>query len=84
MKIDLIEDCRNWWRMWSVRLAALAGIVAGVLSASPGLLTWLVNEFLPSGPWRVVASALIGLVVFVIPTITRLIPQKKLEKRDGE
>lgn len=84
MKIEFIEECREWWKLWSVRLAAIAGIIAAVLSASPGLLTWLVNEFFPDGPLRVVVSAGIGIVVFVIPTLARLMQQPKLkEPKDG-
>jgi len=82
--MKFIKDCWDiWWKLWSVRIAAVAGVIAAVLSASPGILTWLVNEFLPDGPWRIIVSAAIGIVVFVIPTIARLMPQKKLEQSDG-
>lgn len=80
MKLTLIAECKLWWKLWSVRLAAVAGVVAAVISAAPGILEWLVNEFLPDGPWRVVTSVAVGLFVFVIPTIARLMPQKKLHK----
>lgn len=74
----------NWaasaWRLWSVRLAAFAGIVAGVLAANPALVLGLIG-FMPSGPWRYVASAGVGLVVFIIPTITRLTSQEKTDGR---
>lgn len=74
--MKLIDDYRRAWRLYSVRLAAVAGVLATGLSVAPGLLTWLVDEFLPYGPWRIAVSVLIGLVVFVIPTVVRLMPQK--------
>lgn len=84
MRITLIEECRQWWKLWSVRLAAIAGVIAAVLSASPGLLTWLVNEYFPAGPLRIVVSAVIGVVVFVIPTLARLAQQPKLKEKTDD
>jgi type III secretory pathway component EscS len=80
--MKLIENwASNAWRMWSVRLAAFAGIVAGILTANPALVLGLIN-FMPNGFGRYVASAVVGLVVFVIPTITRLANQEKLRAED--
>ncbi len=31
----LIDDARQAWKFWSVRLAMLAGVTAGYLSANP-------------------------------------------------
>jgi hypothetical protein len=63
-----------------VRLAALAGAAAAVLAANPSLLLGLIG-FLPSGPWRTVASVGVGLIVFAIPTLIRLIPQPKVAEK---
>jgi hypothetical protein len=71
--MTLVDDARQAWRWWSVRLAALAGIVAGALVAQPQLLTGLV-AYVPE-PWRPVASALAGIAVFAAPTIARLLQQ---------
>ena len=65
--------------MWSIRLAALAGILAGIIASNQSIALGLVY-FLPEGIWRVVAGVGIGFIVFVIPTIVRLVKQKKLEK----
>lgn len=71
--MTLVEDARQWWRWWSVRMAALAGVVAGALVAQPQILTGLV-AYVPER-WRPLASALAGVVVFAAPTIARLIKQ---------
>ena len=69
----LVDDARQWWRWWSVRLAALAGVVAGALVAQPQILTGLV-AYVPE-QWRPAASALAGIAVFAAPTIARLVQQ---------
>lgn len=79
--MKFIEEVRQAWKMWSIRLAAVAGIVAGIIAANQSIALGLVY-FLPDGIWRVIAGIAIGLVVFVIPTITRLVKQRKLEKTD--
>lgn len=67
----LIAEWRGAWRWWSVRIAGIAAIVAGVLTASPGLLLGLIG-MLPQGRWRTVSAIAVALVVFVIPTLARL------------
>lgn len=54
-------------------MAALAGVLAGALVAQPQILTALV-AYVPE-PWRPLASALAGLVVFAAPTVARLVQQ---------
>lgn len=73
----LIDGAENWWRLWSVRLAALAGVVAAYLAANPEQTQELL-ALLPNGPMRVVASIGIGLFVFATSTGVRLASQKKL------
>lgn len=67
----LIAEWRGAWRWWSVRIAGIAAIIAGVLTAHPSLLLGLI-AMLPGGVWRNVMAAGVGLVVFVIPTLARL------------
>ena len=74
----LIEGAENWWRLWSVRLAALAGVVTAYLAANPEQSQELL-ALLPDGPWRVVASIAIGLFVFATTTGVRLASQKNLD-----
>ncbi len=73
--MKLIE---NWaeqlWKAWSIRLAAIAGVVAGYLAANPEQTEALL-ALLPDGPLRVLASAGIGLFVFSLATGARLVKQ---------
>lgn len=80
----LAEEAGQWWRLWSVRLAAVAAVISAVLTAQPAILLGLIG-FIPHGTMRLFAAAFVGAVVFVIPTIVRLWPQPKLkEKSDGQ
>lgn len=62
----------------SIRLAALAGVVAGYLAANPDQ-TQALLALLPDGPMRVLASAGIGLFVFSLATSSRLLSKGKRE-----
>ena len=77
--MKLIE---NWLetilKAWSVRLAALAGIVAGYLAANPEQTEALL-ALLPEGPWRVLASAGNGLFVFSLATGARIVRQGRTD-----
>ena len=75
--MNLIENAaRDWWRFWSVRLAALAGLVGAYIVAYPDELRKLAD--LVPEPYRPVAGAVAGFVIFSTATATRLKAQPKL------
>lgn len=85
----LIED---WWhkslRLWSVRINLVWGILATVLAANVPLLLGLI-AFMPNGPLRYAVAGFVGFVVFIVPTLARLMHQEKLapvceDKPDAE
>lgn len=80
----LIDNARVWWRLWSVRLAALAGVVAAYLAGNPDQTQDLLN-LLPDGPMRTLASIGVGLFVFALATGARLARQPSVaaEPKDG-
>lgn len=73
----------HWSKLWSVRLAAVAGIVAAYLAAHPETTQDLL-ALLPDGPLRVLASAGVGLFVFATATGARLAKQSKPEGNENE
>lgn len=77
----LIDECGGWWKMWSVKLAALAGVVAAYLAANPDQTQELLDLF-PEGPMRTLAAAGFGLFVFALATGARLVKQPT--KGEGE
>ena len=65
--MQLIEGwAEKWWKLWSVRLAMLAGVISG----------WAATD--PQGFARLMESVpeqyrpLLGLLVFLAATFTRL------------
>ncbi len=70
--IKLIDEAKSWHKFASVRLAALAGVVAAYLAANPDVTNELLG-LLPDGPMRTLASAGIGLFVFSLATGARLV-----------
>lgn len=67
----------NWaeqlWRAWSIRLAAVAGIIVGWFTAYPQALLQLV-AYVPE-QWRPAASVAASLIAFAVPTVARLVKQ---------
>ena len=68
--MKLIEEWKQAHRLASVRLAALAGIVAGYFAAYPDQLQALIAT-VPE-EWRPVVSTLSGLAVFVFAAGSRV------------
>lgn len=64
-------------KSWSIRLAAVFGALTAALVASPQLLLGLIN-FVPE-EWRPIAALVSGAIAFVLPALSRLISQPKLE-----
>ena len=72
---DFIADVRAWWKLRSIQLAGLVATLTGVMTANPELLVGLLG-IIPVDPWlRLVFSAAVGGVVFLVPFIARVWPQ---------
>ena len=86
IKLELIEDWRNFWRFWSVRLGIVGSAITGVLIAFPdaALAAWAIlpHELKSSIPPQYMP--LIGVVIFVASLIARAIKQTKLEPKGVE
>lgn len=65
---------RKIWRLWSVKLAALAGLVGGFFTAFPEQREAVLNA-IPE-EWRPLAGVVVGFVIFATATTTRLAVQK--------
>jgi hypothetical protein len=78
LEARMVNNCRLWWRRWSVWLAAVSGAITSVIVANQGLLISLL-AYLPTGFFRLLIAVSIGFVVFVVPTITVLLKQKNLD-----
>ncbi|WP_179504339.1 MULTISPECIES: hypothetical protein [unclassified Sphingomonas] len=70
---NLMIELRSLWRLWSVKLAALGGLIVAYLMSDPTLLPRVV-AYVPEG-WRPLASVAVGFAAFALPTIARRLPQ---------
>ena len=85
IKLELIEDWRNFWRFWSVRLGIIGSVITGVLIAFPdvALSAWAMMpaDLKSAIPERYMPF--IGVVIFVASLVARAIKQTKLEQKEG-
>lgn len=79
--MKLIDNARDWHKFASVRLAALAGLVAAFLAANPDITNELLG-LLPEGPWRTLAAAAVGLFVFGTATGARVLTRNKPDAQE--
>lgn len=63
--MKLIEEARQFWRFWSVRLAIVAGVIAGAIVEQPDILAGLI-AYVPGG-LRPAVSVVTGILVFALP-----------------
>lgn len=75
--MKLIDEAHNWYKLWSVRLAALAGLTAAYLAANPDQAQAVIDS-VPEA-FRPLASIALGLFVFGLATGARLVKQAPKE-----
>jgi hypothetical protein len=79
-ELRFVSFWRSWYKLWSVQLAGVAGLIATAILGNQSLALSLIDE-LPKGTMRWVVAALIGFVVFfLVPTLTVLLKQPKLNQ----
>lgn len=80
--MQLIAECREWWKLWSIRLNGLGLFLMSWVQFDPvsALAVW---NMMP-GPVRTTLPAWlvasIGGFLFAFSMIARLVVQPKLEK----
>ncbi len=82
----LVENARQWWRLWSMRLNAIGLAILGWISFEPVsvLTVWnmmppAVRDHFPPRTMLVVSMAF-----FALSMMARLVRQPKLEKSNAE
>lgn len=83
--MTLIDNCKHWWKLWSIRLNAIGLVIMGWVWFDPTALLGLYN-MLPLSVQRALpdnVEALVGGTLFALAAISRLVVQPKLAKGDG-
>ncbi|MDE2434750.1 MAG: hypothetical protein KGM49_00685 [Sphingomonadales bacterium] len=71
--MQLIDDARQFWRLWSVRIMAIPVLLAGAYASSPAVFTGLI-AYVPE-KWRPLALFLGTVVMSGIGTLARVVKQ---------
>jgi hypothetical protein len=74
VRARLIDDASNWWRYWSVRLAAIGSVAVSAIIAYPDILIRTLNELPPE--IRAAFPPAAGIVLFALVTLARLYKQQ--------
>lgn len=74
-KRSFLDECREWWRLASVKLAALVAAASGLITANPDVLFGIIALIPTSVPVRIIFSLGVAGIVFFIPLVARLWPQ---------
>lgn len=83
--MKFIQDARQWWRLWSIRLNAIGLSILAYVQIDPvgALAVW---NMMPGEVRHVLPAnivTLIGLAFFALSMIARLVVQPKLGKANG-
>jgi hypothetical protein len=83
LKDRLIADARYWYKMWSIRIAAIASIIVGYIFASPDVMLQVLNSM--PAEFRAYFSPVFGIALFGFLSFVRLYNQQhKKDKDDAE
>lgn len=72
--MNIREEAASLWRLWSVKLAALGGLVVAYMVSDPTLLPRIVAAV--PAEYRPLAGIVAGFLAFALPTLARRAPQK--------
>lgn len=80
--MQLIDNARQWWRLWSIRLNALGLAILGWVQFDPvsALAVW---NMLPYEARRVLPPnflMIVGMALFALSMLSRLLAQPKLRR----
>lgn len=83
--MKFIQDARNWWRLWSIRLNAIGLSILAYVQIDPvgalGVWNMMPGEVRHVLPANIVT--LIGLAFFGLSMVARLVVQPKLDRANG-
>lgn len=82
LRARFVDDCRAWWKFWSLRLTAIGVVLQSWITIAPDSLSAVwgqtpgeVRDLLPL--WLVKT---IPIALFVAAMVARLMKQRKLQK----
>lgn len=80
--LTLVEETKVWWKLWSIRLGALATAIMAVFIGWPEtmLFVWQAMPYEVRMLMPPRYAQFIGLFIYVLAMLARFIKQKKLKQ----
>lgn len=85
--MKLVDNCKDWWKMWTIRLNIIFGILLTILSQFPEVFMQLwviVPDQIKESIMTTEGITFAFIAALVISSIARLIKQEKLHKKESE
>lgn len=77
-----IDDCRQWWKLWSSWLAIIWGAIVTALWNEPQVLGEIANVLPPE--YRALLSPFVFFIISGLPIFVRLLKQSKLDQQNKD
>jgi len=82
----LIDDWRDAYKFWSVRVGAIGAVLMGTVAAWPdgAIILW---NYMPIQVQTLLPERLLpiaGVALYVLVILSRVVKQAKLEKNNGQ
>ena len=85
--MKLVDNWKDWWKMWTVRINIMFGILLTILSQFPEVFMQLwviVPEQIKESIMTTEGVTCAFIAALVISSVARLIKQEKLHKKESE
>ena len=85
--MKLVDNWKDWWKMWTIRINIIFGILLTILSQFPEVFMQLwviVPDQIKESIMTTEGITFAFFAALVISSIARLIKQEKLHKKESE
>lgn len=70
-------EVKEWGSMLSIQLAALVGLISGIVTENPEMIVGLLGVIPVDPAERLLLAIGVGALVFLVPVVARIWPQDK-------
>ena len=85
--MKLVDNWKDWWKMWTIRINIIFGILLTILSQFPEVFMQLwviVPDQIKESIMTTEGITFAFIAALVISSVARLIKQEKLHKKESE
>ena len=85
--MKLVDNWKDWWKMWTIRINIMFGILLTILSQFPEVFMQLwviVPDQIKESIMTTEGITFAFIAALVISSVARLVKQEKLHKKESE